>query len=186
VGWIACHHVSVLAIQAVDVWFPAGPHVLHAIDLVVEAGEHWALLGANGAGKSTLLALAGAQRFPSRGTVDVLGRRLGRVDLRELRRAIGTVDARLRMPAELSLRAYVTTGLTQTVQPLADCPRSPTGRYPCVHKGKGPGPGSPAPWYPDRRCSCSTNRPRDSTSRAERTSSALSRPPPLMTPGWPA
>jgi iron complex transport system ATP-binding protein len=120
VGWIACHHVSVLAIQAVDVWFPAGPHVLHAIDLVVEAGEHWALLGANGAGKSTLLALAGAQRFPSRGTVDVLGRRLGRVDLRELRRAIGTVDARLRMPAELSLRAYVTTGLTQTVQPLAD------------------------------------------------------------------
>jgi iron complex transport system ATP-binding protein len=112
--------VSVLAIRCVDVWFPAGPQVLHQVDLHVDAGEHWALLGANGAGKSTLLALAGAQRFPSRGTVDVLGRRLGRVDVRELRRAIGTVDVRQRMPAELSLREYVGTGATQTVQQLGD------------------------------------------------------------------
>jgi iron complex transport system ATP-binding protein len=115
--------VSVLAIRAVDVWFPGGPEVLHQVDLVVEAGEHWALLGANGAGKSTLLALAGAQRFPSRGTVDVLGRRLGRVDVRELRRAIGSVDVRLRLPAELSVQEYVGTGATQTVQPVG----TPTG-----------------------------------------------------------
>jgi iron complex transport system ATP-binding protein len=110
--------VSVLDIRAADVWFAAGPHVLHEVSLRVEAGEHWALLGPNGAGKSTLLALAGAQRFPSRGSVDVLGQRLGRVDLRELRRHIGIVDVRLRMPAELSVAAYVGTGVTQTVQPL--------------------------------------------------------------------
>src|SRR4051794_11017873 len=54
----------VLALRGVDVWFPTGPHVLHALDLAVGAGEHWALLGPNGAGKSTLLALAGAQRHP--------------------------------------------------------------------------------------------------------------------------
>jgi iron complex transport system ATP-binding protein len=119
--------VSVLAIRAVDVWFPGGPEVLHQIDLEVEAGEHWALLGANGAGKSTLLALAGAQRFPSRGTVDVLGRRLGRVDVRELRRAIGVVDARLRLPAGLSVEAYVGTGATQTVQPVGE-PDTATAR----------------------------------------------------------
>src|SRR5438874_12248236 len=81
------HRVSVpvqpvLALRGVDVWFPSGPHVLHALDLSVRAGEHWALLGPNGAGKSTLLALAGAQRHPSRGDVDVLGARLGRVDVR--------------------------------------------------------------------------------------------------------
>jgi iron complex transport system ATP-binding protein len=110
--------VNVLDIAGVDVWFAAGPRVLHDISMRVEPGEHWALLGPNGAGKSTLLSLAGAQRFPSRGEITVLGQVLGRVDLRELRRSIGTVDVRLRMPAELSVSSYVATGSTQTVQLL--------------------------------------------------------------------
>ena len=121
--------MSVVVLRGVDVWFADGPHVLHAIDLVVGAGEHWALLGPNGAGKSTLLALAGAQRHPSRGVVDVLGERLGRVDLRELRMRIGTVDPRLRMPADLSVADYVLTGATQTVQPLPQ-------RYTEVHRAR--------------------------------------------------
>ena len=115
---LACHRVSVLSLRGVDVWFPTGPHVLHALDLEVGAGEHWALLGPNGAGKSTLLAIAGAQRHPSRGEVDVLGARIGRVDLRALRERIGTVDVRLRMPSELTVADYVLTGETQTVQLL--------------------------------------------------------------------
>jgi iron complex transport system ATP-binding protein len=114
--------VSVLDIAGADVWFAGGPHVLHDVSLTVGAGEHWALLGPNGAGKSTLLALAGAQRFPSRGTVVVLGQTMGRVDLRELRRAIGVVDVRLRMPAEMSVTEYVETGATQTVQSLGPVP----------------------------------------------------------------
>jgi iron complex transport system ATP-binding protein len=112
--------VSVLELCGVDVWFAAGPHVLHGLDLRVDPGEHWALLGPNGAGKSTLLALAGAQRHPSAGTVDILGSRLGRVDVRALRERIGAVDVRLRTPAELSVGDYVLTGATQTVQPLPD------------------------------------------------------------------
>ena len=103
-----------------DVWFPHGPHVLHALDLSIGTGEHWALLGPNGAGKSTLLALAGAQRHPSNGEVDILGDRLGRVDVRALRERIGTVDVRLRMPAELDVADYVLTGATQTVQLLRE------------------------------------------------------------------
>ena len=110
----------VLDLRAVDVWFAQGPHVLHGLDLTVRAGEHWAILGPNGAGKSTLLSLAGAQRHPSRGDVDVLGGRLGRVDLRDLRRSIGNVDVRLRMPADLTVADYVLTGATQTVQLLRD------------------------------------------------------------------
>lgn len=108
----------VVELGNVEVWFADGPHVLHGLDLAIAAGEHWALLGPNGAGKSTLLALLGAQRHASAGTVDVLGRRLGHVDLRELRESIGTVDVRLRMPADLSVVDYVLTGVTQTVQPL--------------------------------------------------------------------
>jgi iron complex transport system ATP-binding protein len=108
--------MHVLEMAAVDVWFPAGPHVLHEISFSIAEGEHWALLGPNGAGKSTLLSLASAQRFPSRGTVTVLGQMLGRVDLRELRRSIGVVDVRLRLPEELSIEQYVETGATSTVQ----------------------------------------------------------------------
>jgi iron complex transport system ATP-binding protein len=106
----------VLEIVNADVWFANGPHVLHDISLTIDEGEHWALLGPNGAGKSTMLALASAQRFPSRGTVRVLGQQMGRVDLRDLRQAIGVVDVRLRLPSELSVEAYVETGATQTVQ----------------------------------------------------------------------
>jgi iron complex transport system ATP-binding protein len=108
--------VSVVSLRGVDLWFAGGPTVLHDVTFEVAAGEHWALLGPNGAGKSTLLALAGAQRFPSRGTVELLGEPLGRVDVRELRRRIGAVDVRLRLPRELSVRSYVETGETQTVQ----------------------------------------------------------------------
>jgi iron complex transport system ATP-binding protein len=43
---------------------------------------------------------------------------MGRVDVRELRKSIGAVDVRLRMPAELSVAEYVATGAAQTVQPL--------------------------------------------------------------------
>ena len=105
-------------LRSVDVWFAAGPQALRSIDLSVGAGEHWALLGPNGAGKSTMLAIVGAQRHPSQGSAAVLGHELGRVDLRELRQRIGTVDVRLRMPSELTVTDYVLTGATQSVQPL--------------------------------------------------------------------
>jgi iron complex transport system ATP-binding protein len=120
--------VSVLDLSGVDLWFANGPQVLYDISLTVAAGEHWALLGPNGAGKSTILSLASAQRFPSRGTVEILGHTIGRVDLRELRRSIGTVDVRLRMPAELSVARYVETGVTQTVQSLGPVDNAVRGR----------------------------------------------------------
>lgn len=71
-----------------------GRPILAEASLTVRTGEHWALLGANGAGKSTLLSLLGAQVHPTGGTVAVLGRRLGRVDVRELRSYVGHVNPR--------------------------------------------------------------------------------------------
>ncbi|MGF6821799.1 iron complex transport system ATP-binding protein [Microbacterium sp. ZKA21] len=92
-----------------------GTEILHGIDLVVRRGEHWALLGPNGAGKSTILGFCGAQEHPTSGTVDVLERRLGRVDMQELRRHIGHVNPRhpIRMP--LSPLEVALTGFTGTV-----------------------------------------------------------------------
>ncbi|RPE40565.1 ABC transporter family protein [Streptomyces sp. Ag109_O5-1] len=87
-----------------------GRPILQEVSLTVRAGEHWALLGANGAGKSTLLGLLGALSHPTRGTVEVLGSRLGRVDLRELRTRVGHVDPRHPLTEPLRVRDVVLTG----------------------------------------------------------------------------
>jgi iron complex transport system ATP-binding protein len=93
-----------------------GTHLLRSVSITVQRGEHWALLGANGAGKSTLLGLMGALTHPTRGEVDVLGRRLGRVDVRELRSHLGHVNPRHPLQSPLTLREVVLTGLTNTAE----------------------------------------------------------------------
>jgi iron complex transport system ATP-binding protein len=72
------------------------------VDWRVEVDERWVVLGPNGAGKTTLLRLAGAEMHPTTGTVDVLGERLGKVDVFELRTRLGFCTAALgnRVPAE--------------------------------------------------------------------------------------
>lgn len=70
--------------------------VLADITWKVETGEHWVLFGRNGSGKTTLLRVINGYLWPSTGKVSVLGSLFGRVDLRELRKAIGTVGSYLR------------------------------------------------------------------------------------------
>lgn len=91
-----------------------GRAILSSISLAVDRGQHWALIGANGAGKSTLLSLLGAVQHPTNGSVDVMGRRLGRVDLRELRSIIGHVNPRHEVRSPLTVREVVATGVTGT------------------------------------------------------------------------
>jgi iron complex transport system ATP-binding protein len=69
--------------------------ILDGLDWEARAGEHWGIVGPNGAGKTTLLRIASAQLCPSEGTAWVLGGRLGRVPLHELRRRIGLVEPAL-------------------------------------------------------------------------------------------
>jgi iron complex transport system ATP-binding protein len=67
--------------------------VLHHVDWTVGAGERWVVLGPNGSGKTTMFQLASGYLHPTRGTVDIVGNRLGRVDVRRLRERIGLVSA---------------------------------------------------------------------------------------------
>ncbi len=69
--------------------------LLHNLDWSVELDERWVVLGPNGAGKTTLLRLAAAELHPTEGTVHLLGERLGRVDVFELRTRIGFCSAAL-------------------------------------------------------------------------------------------
>ncbi|MCW2707953.1 MAG: sle, partial [Frankiales bacterium] len=89
-----------------------GNEILRGVDLVVRDGERWALLGRNGCGKTTLLSLAGAREHPTTGTVDVLGHRLGRVDIfRDLWPRIGQVVGRHKPSGRLSSGQVVLTGI---------------------------------------------------------------------------
>jgi iron complex transport system ATP-binding protein len=76
--------------------------LVRGIDWRVELDERWVVLGPNGAGKTTLLRLAGAEMHPTTGTVHVLGEKLGRTDVFELRTRIGICSAALagRVPPE--------------------------------------------------------------------------------------
>ena len=105
-----------LHVKDVDV-VREGRYLLRSLSLTIEPGEHWAVLGANGAGKSTLLGLLGALTHPTRGEVEVLGRRLGRVDLRELRSYLGHVNPRHPLRSPLTVREVVLTGLTNSIEP---------------------------------------------------------------------
>jgi iron complex transport system ATP-binding protein len=89
-----------------------GTVVLHDVDWSVRPGERWVILGPNGSGKTTLLTLAGARLWPSAGAVEILGSRLGEVDVRSLRPRIalvsGSVTRQLR--AEVPARDVVISG----------------------------------------------------------------------------
>lgn len=93
--------------------------VLADITWSVDAHERWVVLGPNGSGKTTLLQLATGNLHPSSGTVDVLGQRLGRVDVRHLRVRIGLVSgavSRLLRPG-LTAEEVVVTGRHAALEP---------------------------------------------------------------------
>ena len=75
--------------------------LLRNVDWTAHEHERWIVIGPNGAGKTTLLQVAATLLYPTEGTVDVLGERLGDVDVFELRPRIGLTSASLaeRVPA---------------------------------------------------------------------------------------
>jgi iron complex transport system ATP-binding protein len=89
-----------------------GNVVLDDITWRVAPGERWVILGPNGSGKTTMLQVAGARLWPSGGVVEILGQRLGKVDVRTLRPRIalvsGSVTRQLR--ADIPARDVVASG----------------------------------------------------------------------------
>lgn len=95
-----------------------GTPLLDDITWQVDARDRWVIIGPNGAGKTTLMQILAGHLHPTSGTVELLGERLGRVDVFELRPRIGVSSAALgdRMPRGEAVRnvvvsaAYAVTG----------------------------------------------------------------------------
>ena len=91
----------------------SGRALLDHVDLAVSEGQRWVVLGPNGAGKSTIIRLLATRLHPTAGTVDILGERLGRTDVHELRPLIGLASQELAdsIPSdETALDIVVTAG----------------------------------------------------------------------------
>jgi iron complex transport system ATP-binding protein len=100
----------VIDLAEVDV-LRSGNRLLRDVTWRVELDERWVVLGPNGAGKSTLLNLAAGRLHPTAGAVHILGERVGRTDLTELRTRIGQTSSALadRIPAQETVRDVVLT-----------------------------------------------------------------------------
>lgn len=66
-----------------------GTIILREISWIIRPGERWAIVGPNGAGKTTLTRLLAGWLRTIDGTATILGRTVGRTDLRALRPLIG-------------------------------------------------------------------------------------------------
>jgi iron complex transport system ATP-binding protein len=94
-----------------------GRIILSDVNLEILPGERWVIFGPNGIGKSTMISMMSSRLFPSEGKIDILGNRMGTVDVFSLRPQIGLASRELAkmFPSEEDpLDAVVTaaTGVT--------------------------------------------------------------------------
>ena len=85
---------TVISLKDVSV-VRGGKPILDRIDWTVEANQRWVIIGPNGAGKTTMLRIAAAQIHPTVGSAEILGERLGEVNVFELRTRIGFASSAL-------------------------------------------------------------------------------------------
>ena len=78
-------------------YHPDGPQILDDVTIRVRPGEFVAIAGESGAGKSTLFRLALGLDRPSSGAIYYDGRDLDRLNLKQLRRHVGSVPQKVRL-----------------------------------------------------------------------------------------
>ncbi len=123
------------------------PPVLDDLSLKIRPGQYVAIVGGTGCGKSTLMRVMLGFETPQKGAVYYDGRDLKRLDLKSLRRRIGTVlqDGKLLAGSIFDNIAVSSPGLTQEeaweaaeIAGLADDVRAmPMGMYTMISEGQG-------------------------------------------------
>ncbi|MBX3196006.1 MAG: ABC transporter ATP-binding protein [Microbacteriaceae bacterium] len=85
--------------------------ILDRVTWAVQPDERWVVLGPNGAGKTTLLQVASATIHPTSGTAVLLGDRLGKSDVFDIRPRIGFASTAMarRIPVDETVLNVVMT-----------------------------------------------------------------------------
>ncbi|MFC7789635.1 ABC transporter ATP-binding protein [Microbacterium sp. MAHUQ-60] len=88
-----------------------GRDIVDHVTWQVSDEQRWVVLGPNGAGKTTLLQLADTLMHPTSGVVSILGERLGRTDVFEIRPRIGFASSAMarRIPRDETVLNTVMT-----------------------------------------------------------------------------
>lgn len=110
--------MNIVSVKGVS-WVRNQKYILQNINWEIKQNEHWAVLGLNGSGKTSLLHMLNGYLWPTKGTINVLGKQFGQTDLRELRKSIGWVSSALQervAPMQLAEQIvmsgkFATTGL---------------------------------------------------------------------------
>ena len=85
-------------------------HALGPVDLEIASGEKIGVVGPSGAGKSTLLKLMSGEVNPSTGTVELKGRPLPSIQVRERSRIVGLMPQQFDLVPQLSVRKNIEAG----------------------------------------------------------------------------
>ena len=96
-----------------------GRAILDNVSWDVAPNERWVVLGRNGCGKSTLMKIASLYLHPSSGEVEVLGEKLGRTDVRSLRKRIGVASSGMaeQLRSDLAAIDVVMTAKNAALEP---------------------------------------------------------------------
>jgi iron complex transport system ATP-binding protein len=88
-----------------------GNWLLHDVSWTIDSAHRWVILGPNGAGKTTLLSLLASLMHPSEGEMSVLGEKVGKTDVFELRPRVGFASSEMakRIPRSESVLDAVMT-----------------------------------------------------------------------------
>ena len=109
---------NIISIRDIKKEYKLGETIVHAlrgVNLEIEQGKYYSLIGPSGSGKSTLLHILGCMDVPTSGEIQLNGQRLGEIKERELTqiraKVIGFIFQAFHLNSILTVRENVAIAL---------------------------------------------------------------------------